>query len=1440
MSIGDSKADLTDSATERDHEVKAGKVPRPTGTTGLKVGENVFCTSQKNPDDLCFAHSTITALLNLDSVRYAASLTGGTVGEALTKLCLSPAEPERRELVRRLTSEVFDETEMLRPQGQDAAVFMRRLLQRLHSEACSEDHVFSCIVGESCGEMCRTVSSNCPDAFVEVNECRRDAKTYRESAKAPYDVSSRGDTVYKLKFCLVHLGRSPSGGHFVTFLTNPLDREQCVRVDGGEVRRIKREDFEKLAGMSYLVGYERIQSIPSADVSKHIDARRREITRQTATEEVALSKGLVFGTGLRPEGGLLKYSTMTETKNAEGERVFTFTCLHCDAVLSKEKIKEHVNGLRWERWDVLRGIDKDFRITPRQIARGTWSNDRLRLIVRRRHDRGNATEYAWQDGQGSGFSCIVRTTSTWELEREQNWGEKTDDGFCWYGRGYSSQNKDHLLAAKEEIMYEDMPDEGYQNFPVWSLLGRVYDVQGWRKPRQEETRDGVANLDFSDPAYDPLNRKFLHEFEIILVASAPEGKPFKLVLRRSNLADEELTHFEALPYGDEERPSLDSDILDRLKKHKDLQYVTKAHRAPSEPSYEAFKGRGPFKFKNEGQLLCWVNSAVQVLFHVDPNIGTELRRVLQQPSHLSGPRDVPKMLWEILTRPGAEQSLESLRRAVTLSGREGSALIFFEELVEILNRQAPATVDIFAGERRLLQAECPCPAEGCDERLSASERHSKKEIVQFPHMIGRDGLSSQNSVDRKLVEQSRTCRNGHETYAIRDEVSIVKMPEVFLVPVPGSRLEQRSSMEVEYGGATYRAEAAIHHIPPATDKGVGHHYCSLFDWRNGKWQRIDDFHGRERDWKQLYRFDETQQAFRVPQHKLFENLGVVFYKRIRSEGAGAATDTANFHTYTSSGQQVLLAANLDGNGCYAIATFAMLLSNPHIHFFFRNLPTAGASRLELFLRGLSRQPDRSVAWNIGEGRLSVYEELLRMNPASKVEDFSRAIQQDAEEFLTRLLEAMRAKDVVADDGSVVLRAPLSGEHRRNFVDILGYTSVFETVCTEQNCTRYSSVRTDQEFVLSVAICGGSVNECIREDTLKTTSASGECHYCGKKDAIREHTQKDFRLKKVVIVQLKRFDGQNNKIDRPVTVDVVLTEGPFSGYLLTGAVLHRGNTVHGHYTSIARDFEDGTWVKTSDDTGHYLREETAARELAEQGYIFVYSSGQFPPALKSIAEKKTPKHAKKGTEQRTRFGCRPQKSTFKIREAGDPVSLPQMPAAQNLTSRRRILTPTAREIAEKLEMQTDASSQRQIDPSDPLAAVLRRFGHEDFRSAEQLAAVREVINGVNDVLVIMSTGEERFSFFLHRAIRRQRQVPHLPTAALGHGKNGRHSGTPRQPRQRPSGEVEEGRSGGPTSQSPGTWLSFPIVSTFFSFERSAPFRKSAEISRLTRPGRSSSS
>ena len=359
------------------------------------------------------------------------------------------------------------------------------------------------------------------------------------------------------------------------------------------------------------------------------------------------------------------------------------------------------------------------------------------------------------------------------------------------------------------------------------------------------------------------------------------------------------------------------------------------------------------------------------------------------------------------------------------------------------------------------------------------------------------------------------------------------------------------------------------------------------------------------------------------------------------------------------------------------------------------------------------------------------------------------------EFLEAFLQMIRIKDTVSLDGEVIEKAPISSQHRQEFCDILGYTSIFRTKCPEPGCTRDCESRA-REYVFRLDVSGHSVNSCLRDHLQKKEDAPAEeCDTCFKKNVIYERTQRVVDLKKCVILQLKRF-GDKGKINTPVTVDEFLTEGPFKGCVLTGAILHHNETMEsGHYTHILRDVEKGTWVHTNDHTKGNLTSVEAKTMLKQKGYIFFYASpDQFPPALKrdhnnfaAAATLDEPTMGSKRREQKSRKPSSVREETSKFRTHDGPpkeqVNLPKMPATSNLM-KYQVHTPSEQEIAANIEANQSDTPKQIIDPNDAVAAVLReQFGHLDFRSVEQLAATRELIAGDNDVLVIMSTGDMPF-------------------------------------------------------------------------------------------------
>ena len=318
-------------------------------------------------------------------------------------------------------------------------------------------------------------------------------------------------------------------------------------------------------------------------------------------------------------------------------------------------------------------------------------------------------------------------------------------------------------------------------------------------------------------------------------------------------------------------------------------------------------------------------------------------------------------------------------------------------------------------------------------------------------------------------------------------------------------------------------------------------------------------------------------------------------------------DGLNFHRITKSGQQALLAAN-GSNQCYAIVTIAMLLSNPHIHQLFRSMLHSGGSRMETFLHGLCHRPHHTIVPDINRLRQLVVEEHKRQG--LRCEDFTLSQQQDAEEFMHALMQTM------------CIEGTLSKTNRQNFLDIMGFTSRSRTTCTVAECKKNSYSKVEHSFVVQLGINADSVDGCIKEEIGKTVPVPvNECDICHTQEVTWQVTLTDVLPKKCVAIQLKRFNANNQKIINAVTVNIHLTEAPFSGYRLTGAILHhKGSTQRGHYTHMLRDVENGTWVSTDDRKRSFLSEDEALNNLKTTGYVLLYSSPDpFPPALKAIKD-----------------------------------------------------------------------------------------------------------------------------------------------------------------------------------------------------------------------------
>ena len=1500
----------------------------------LKIGTNIFTCSQKAQDNLCYAFASITGLMSIESIRYAASLADGSIADALKKFMQSSNEEDKYQIVQRLTEEMPNWNQTMQQDGQDASVFAEYLLDRLNSEgflspdvfsqhietwssclSCggerkSESHVYlsvksnptpledgkKCIKKENCrdGECYQADLLNCPDAVIKVVGSRRNLGTYKQSAEIPYSMKGMGGAEYQLKFATVHLGETPNSGHFVTAISNSGNREDCALVDNGKVWRITREHFDKFRKSAFFVGYELLEAKtkprPSIETimgvmqqtMRKLDAReklaalkrvsevmdrckkiidrsyiekeaRKALTemlkKNSCTDEAGpllkeevetnclaklllneiqnytrkplsllsrvkyqiglpednkeiqriekLSQSKVFGTG----EGLSHHTDPCKSQNGNEELICgqcgatdiakLFKCRHCHTTQCEEDMQIHIEK---SRCAINRKINIGFKHTPRSHGRGEWKNDSITLSVIRPQASGNRTQYRLEETDGAPLNWVVRTCSPtgFTAGYPNQEGKETVDGTMWLGEGYSEDDK-HLVGVKEEVMYKDTDsNQGSKNVPVWSLMSRFYHARNI----QEES--GGANLNVhGHAAKNPANLEFERELELIQVGSE-DSKDLRMVVRRPGKPDEELTlvkNFE----GNDEIPAVDENILKGLTNWEVnmKNFVNKYHLKFQQFFKEVSQPHVPYKFRNRSENLCWVNSATQIFLSVTPNIARDLSAVMKQDSTLSGVRSLPALLLEILAKPNAEHSLANLRNLV-LPGpdnRIGSALLFFEQLVKMLNKQAPQSVKGLLSEKLVSRSMKSCPTVACNGTFKPEERRMKSEILEFNHDEQKDGRSAQSCIDRKLKEAegpfSRSCTNGHE-HEVWANVAFPKLPELFLMTAYGGTLDQESSMEVKIQGKTFRAIGFIYH----QEGGDGHHFCGLFDATKKVWSRVDDFHPT---WKEPFHYSESEKAFKVGSDKLFDNLGVVCYKLIEGDTnqepdinieaeenmepevnvepkANDIGDRCNFHTATDSGQQLLAAENT-GQKCYVIADLAALLGNPHIHQIFRKCGP-NPTKIEQYLQKLCHSANGTIVEDIEALKKLVVEECsLNFN---LMKEFIHDTQQDAMEFLQGLLQTLcyieDRKDIW---GNIVRRAPLSTQTREALRDILGHTSTMTTTCTELGCKKNFKEYTN-EIVLSLDVNDDSkksVNSCLKARLQMTEPYDAElCETCSKKKGKFQQQQSVSNLKKCAILQLKRFQDHNKKNSRPVIVEEVLKEGPYSKYRLTGAVLHEGKSLkQGHYTHILRDVDSGRWFKTNDNRHDPLSDEVAKDQLKRMGYILFYSSpDQFPPPLKAEYERKAPdatkstRGSRKEQVQRKNFFTHAKttgNNMFKTQD-GPPnrkVQIPEMPATSNLMQ-SEVRTPTEQELAKKIKTNSKSTHQRIIDSTNPLAVTLKeKFGHNDFRSQEQMEATKAIIGSKRDVLVVMPTGEIFFFITSRHNILLQEVGNPLPTS-----------------------------------------------------------------------------
>ena len=1468
----------------------------------LKIGANIFTCSQRSEDNLCYAFSTITGLMSMDSVRYAASSTDTPIGFALTRFMQCGTEKEKYEIVQWLAEGMSKRNQEMPHKAQDASVFAEYLLNGLYSEGLVSREVFcqnvqawsscsacggermsdvclpmgvrskqtpaadgkSCIMQEKCrdGQYYQTDLLNCPDAVIQVVGSRRNSSTYKQSEDIPYSMTGMGGAAYDLKFATIHLGDTPKSGHFVTALSNPANREDCVLVDNGTVSRITRQHFDKFKKSAFFVGYELLEakSIPKTSTETIRDVMQQTIRKCNAREKLAslkrvsgvmdrckkvidkscyeeetrmqldamvnknlyigedgnllrdereaielakhlldeiknykrkplsfrrtirwglglaednteferlekLSQSTVFGSGDR----LLEHATMCQTRSEE-EDLFCghcgkadigvlFECNHCETILCKKDMRVHIDK---SKCTVHRKINIGFRYTPRRLGLGKWSNDRMRLSVIRPQAYGNTTQYILEEAGREDLSMVIKTTSTTSFTPDfpTQKGTETAEGRMWLGQGYSGKQEkgipESFCGAIEKVEYKDV--DGIQvsgTFPIWRLLTQHYSI----KEAQAET--GEANLNIhGHPANNPANLQFKQEMEFIQVASDKDGD-FRMIVRRPGQKDEELTfikHFK----GNEENPDVDNNILQKMtNNHVTLKNcVTKHHLEFEQFFQDVSQTNVPYKFTNGGQNLCWTNTGAQTLLSLLPNIARDLTAVMKQDSIFSGVRDLPKLLVDIIAKAGEPQCLNKLRSLVSpgSDGKPGSAFSFFESMVNMLNQQAPQSVKAMFSEKLVSHSGKCCPTEDCDGTLEERDRHVQREMLQFEHDEQKDGRSAQNCINRKVEESAgpflRTCNNGHD-HNMRADVTYPKLPQFFLMTAYGGTLEQGSSMELKFQGRTYMADKIIHHKS-------GHHWTSVKI--DGNWYRIDDY---PVNWKRAYQNSAREKALTAGRDKLFDNLGLVFYKlqeedidqEMNSEAEEEMEteendiDTrANFHTATVSGQQLLCATNTHQT-CFVNGCMSALLAIPHMHQFFRECAGEDATEVEKYLSKLCHTA--TIVKDTNQWKQLVVEECRRK--FNLLKDFTAPTQQDVMEFLQGLIQTLcDIDDEVDSEGRLVHKAPMSLKNRQALRNIVGHTTVTTTTCTEPGCQK-SHKEGKGDIVVSLDISDKSkktVNSFLKaqlEKKVTNHDKDYKCDTCHTPGAGYQTQNGVSEPKPVFVVQLNRFDKSLNKNNRTVLVDEVLKEGALAGYRLTSAILHDGVSIgRGHYTTVQRDMVSKKWFLTNDQKYNEITDDVARDVLKRQGYILFYSSpAELPPPLKTGHTKKaqaaTGVKSRRGTKRR----AQPQRpssftaaktSRFLVHE-GRPkqmVKIPEMPAQPN-SMQSEVCTPTYEDIATKIEENRSSAPEQIIGLNDPLAGTLKKFGHNNFKSRKQMEAVKEIIDGQNDVLVVMPTG-----------------------------------------------------------------------------------------------------
>jgi ubiquitin C-terminal hydrolase len=144
--------------------------------------------------------------------------------------------------------------------------------------------------------------------------------------------------------------------------------------------------------------------------------------------------------------------------------------------------------------------------------------------------------------------------------------------------------------------------------------------------------------------------------------------------------------------------------------------------------------------------------------------------------------------------------------------------------------------------------------------------------------------------------------------------------------------------------------------------------------------------------------------------------------------------------------------------------------------------------------------------------------------------------------------------------------------------------------------------------LSVAITASTLEGCIANNFEDVRLTDWKCDKCGKGGRASVKTNMLWKVPRVLMVTLKRFDAQGRKDGRRIAVpevlqldDYVLGSKAKKRYMLQSVGIHSGSFFGGHYRALCRA-NSSTWLVIDDESVHTIREWTHA---ASDGYCFFY-------------------------------------------------------------------------------------------------------------------------------------------------------------------------------------------------------------------------------------------